>query len=82
MTTPETKNIKTLSGTVVSDKMQKTVVVKVERFVKHPKYGKYMKSSKKYKAHDENGVFKIGDKVTIRECRPMSKDKHFEVVTA
>lgn len=75
-------NKKTLRGVVVSDKMQKTVVVKVERFVKHPKYGKYFKISKKYKAHDETGANKVGDKVIIRECRPLSKDKHFEVVAA
>lgn len=73
------KNKKTLTGTVVSDKMQKTIVVDVTRYVKHPKYGKYMKISKKYKAHDENNTAKIGDKVTIVECRPRSKDKHFEL---
>ncbi len=72
------KIIKTLQGVVVSDKMQKTVVVKVDRFEKHPKYGKYLKISKKYKAHDEAG-HKVGDVVTIVECRPMSKDKHFIV---
>ena len=82
MTKTETVNKKVLTGVVVSDKMQKTVVVRVERFVKHPKYGKYQKSSKKYKAHNENSDVKVGDKVTIRECRPMSKDKHFEVVDA
>ncbi len=82
MTKTETVNKKVLTGVVVSDKMQKTVVVRVERFVKHPKYGKYQKSSKKYKAHNENSEVKVGDKVTIRECRPLSKDKHFEVVTA
>jgi small subunit ribosomal protein S17 len=81
MTKTETVNKKVLTGVVVSDKMQKTVVVQVERFVKHPKYGKYQKSSKKYKAHNENNDVKVGDTVTIRECRPMSKDKHFEVVT-
>lgn len=80
MTHTETTNSKTLTGTVVSDKMQKTVVVNVQRYVKHPKYGKYMKISKKYKAHDEAGAYKVGDKVTIRECRPLSKDKHFTVV--
>ena len=74
-------NTKTLQGTVVSDKMQKTVVVRVERFVKDPKYGKYLKSSKKYKAHNEDTNVKVGDKVTIRACRPLSKDKHFEVIT-
>jgi len=75
------KNRKTLRGTVVSDKMDKTVVVLVERFVKHPKYGKYFKKSKKYKAHDAANACKEGDVVTISECRPLSKDKHFEVVT-
>lgn len=68
---------KTLKGTVVSDKMNKTVVVKVDDFKKHPRYGRYYKSSKKYKAHDENGEFHVGDKVLIKETRPMSKDKHF-----
>ncbi|MBI2120560.1 MAG: 30S ribosomal protein S17 [Parcubacteria group bacterium] len=71
---------KTLKGIVVSDKMQKTVVVEVNRFVKHPKYGKYMKQSKKYKAHDESNTYKIGDKVSIEETRPISKDKSFKVV--
>ncbi len=77
----ETKNKKTLQGVVVSDKMQKTLVVQVERYVKDPKYGKYMKISKKYKAHNENSEIKVGDKVTIQECRPLSKDKHFTVIT-
>lgn len=71
---------KTFEGVVVSDKMQKTVVVAVKRFVKHPKYGKFLSRTKKYKAHDENGTFKVGDKVTIQEGRPMSKDKRFTVV--
>jgi len=73
-------NSKTLKGTIVSDKMAKTVVVEVKRFIKHPKYGKYFNVSKKYKAHDEVGRAKMGDEVTIRECRPLSKDKHFEVI--
>ena len=68
-----------IQGVVVSDKMEKTVTVLTNRFVKHPKYGKYMKVSKKYKAHDENNTFKIGDNVTIEECRPLSKDKSFRV---
>lgn len=76
-----TVNPKTLQGVVVSDKMQKTLVVNVQRFVKHPKYGKYQKVSKKYKAHYEGGEIKVGDTVTIVECRPRSKDKHFEVIT-
>lgn len=70
----------TLSGIVVSDKMNKTVVVSVSRFVKHPKYGKYYKINKKYKAHDEENKYKIGDKVEITETRPISKDKKFKVV--
>lgn len=76
----ENKNSKILKGTVVSDKMAKTVVVEVERFIKHPKYGKYFKRSKTYKAHDPEKKSKVGDVVEIRECRPLSKDKHFEVI--
>ena len=73
---------KTLRGVVVSDKMDKTVVVKVDRYVKHPKYGKYYTISKKYKAHDENNVHKVGDKVMIVESRPLSKDKRFIILEA
>ena len=62
-----------LQGVVVSDKMDKTVVVQVERRVMHPVYKKYIKSSKKYHAHDENNACKIGDVVRIQECRPISK---------
>ncbi|MDO8603962.1 MAG: 30S ribosomal protein S17 [bacterium] len=75
------KTRKQLTGTVVSDKMTKTVTVLVNRFVKHPKYGKFMNISKKYKAHDEAGAYKEGDKVTIEECRPISKDKSFRVIS-
>ena len=71
----------TLQGVVVKAAMQKTVVVKVTRLVKHPKYQKYLTVSKKYKVHDENGVAKVGDKVTIVETKPISKDKHFTLVT-
>ncbi len=71
---------KTIKGVVVSDKMSKTAVVSVTRFVKHPKYGKYFKITKKYKAHDEENRAKVGDKVEIVETRPRSKDKHFEIV--
>jgi len=69
-----------LKGVVVSDKMDKTVVVTVSRFVKHPLYGKFYKVSKKYKAHDENNEKKTGDKVEIIETRPISKDKRFKIV--
>ena len=67
-------------GVVVSDKMDKTIVVSVSRFVKHPLYGKFYKVSKKYKAHDEDNKFKIGDSVEIVETRPISKDKRFKVI--
>jgi small subunit ribosomal protein S17 len=72
---------KTLKGTIVSDKMNKTVVVNVEHLKKHPRYGRYYKSSKKYKAHDERGEFHVGDKVLIKETKPISKDKYFKVVS-
>ena len=70
-----------LSGTVVSDKMDKTIPVLVERRVAHPVYKKFIKKSKKYAAHDEANACKIGDTVRIRECRPLSKNKRFEVIT-
>ncbi len=69
-----------LKGVVVSDKMNKTVVVSVSNFIKHPKYGKYYKVSNKYKAHDEDNTCKVGDNVEIVETRPISKDKKFKVV--
>ncbi len=69
-----------LQGEVVSDKSDKTVVVRVERTYKHPLYKKYIKKDKKYSAHDENNKFKTGDFVQIRECAPKSKTKTFEVV--
>ncbi len=70
-------NPKVLSGVVVSDKMKDTIVVKVERFVKNAKYQKFVKISKRYKAHDAGNTKKVGEKVKIVECRPLSKDKHF-----
>lgn len=79
MTDKTTKN-KILKGVVVSDKMDKTVVVSVTRFVKHPKYKKYVKITKKFKAHDEDNSSKVGAQVSIKETRPMSKDKRFVVV--
>ncbi|PIQ91844.1 MAG: 30S ribosomal protein S17 [Parcubacteria group bacterium CG11_big_fil_rev_8_21_14_0_20_39_14] len=71
---------KRLQGAVVSDKMQKTVVVKVERIKIHPKYKKRFKVHKKYKAHDEKGEYHMGDKVVIEESRPISKDKRWRVI--
>jgi small subunit ribosomal protein S17 len=69
-----------LQGVVVSDKGEKTVVVLVERRVMHPIYKKFIKRSKKYMAHDETDAVKTGDNVRIRECRPISKRKHWEVL--
>ncbi len=74
------KLVRTLSGKVVSDKMDKTVVVLIERRVKHPIYGKYVSKSSKLKAHDEKNECKIGDVVTIAEARPLSKTKSWTLV--
>lgn len=68
-----------LQGTVVSDKGDKTVIVKVERRVMHPLYKKFIRRSKRYAAHDAQNRFKVGDVVRIQECRPLSRTKHFEV---
>jgi len=69
-----------LQGVVVSDKQDKTIVVKVERRVRHPLYQKFIKRSKRYSAHDAANVCKVGDVVRIRECAPISKNKSWEVV--
>ena len=79
-TTKEVKKTSTMKGVVVGDKMDKTVVVSVSRFIKHPLYGKFYKVSKKYKAHDEKNEHKTGDTVEIVETRPMSKDKRHKVI--
>ena len=76
----EAKTRRTLTGRVVSDKMQKTVTVLIERRVTHPLYGKVVTRSKRYHAHDENGEFHEGDLVTIEECRPLSRTKAWRVV--
>jgi small subunit ribosomal protein S17 len=71
---------KILSGKIVSAKMKDTVVVLVERFTKHPKYGKFLKRQKKYKVHDEGNKYKEGEVVEIVETRPISKDKRFRIL--
>jgi small subunit ribosomal protein S17 len=71
---------RTLSGKVVSDKMDKTITVMVERRVKHPVYGKILTKSTKIKAHDQSNDGRLGDVVTIAECRPVSKHKAWELV--
>ncbi len=72
---------RTLKGMVVSDRMQKTVVVAVSRLIKHPKYKKYYKVTKRYKAHDEKDEYHTGDKVVIQETRPLSCDKRWRVLS-
>lgn len=71
---------KTLIGLVASDKMQKTIVVEVTRRIRHPIYHKYVQSRSRYKAHDERNDCKVGDRVLIEECRPMSADKRWRLV--
>lgn len=71
---------KIFSGTVVSDKMKDTIVVSVERYDKHPKYGKFINKRKKFKVHDAGNTTKVGDKVQIVETRPISKDKSFKLL--
>ncbi|TMN90784.1 30S ribosomal protein S17 [Pseudoalteromonas phenolica] len=72
--------IRTLQGRVVSDKMDKSIVVAIERQVKHPIYGKFIKRTTKLQAHDESNTAKAGDVVTIRECAPISKNKSWTLV--
>ena len=69
-----------LEGDVVSDKMDKTVTVLIERRFMHPMYKKYVRRTDKYAAHDENNAYKVGDRVQIQECRPVSKRKTWEVI--
>ena len=76
----DSKPLRTLTGEVVSDKMEKSAVVLVERRVRHPLYGKYIRRSTKLHIHDENNECRQGDKVTIQECRPMSKTKTWKLV--
>jgi len=79
--TTESKG-KVLKGTVVASKMQDTCTVAVERYVMHPKYKKFMRRTKKFLVHDKGNQAKVGDKVEIKETRPISKRKHFELVKA
>ena len=77
---PEAKGARTLTGRVVSDKMHKTIAVEIERLVKHPSYGKYIRRTTKLLAHDENGTSKEGDVVIIAPCRPMSRRKSWRLL--
>lgn len=77
----EQKVERTLTGRVISNKMDKTATVMIERRVRHPLYGKYIRRSTKYHVHDENNECQEGDIVTIRECRPLSKTKTFRLVS-
>jgi small subunit ribosomal protein S17 len=75
----EKKQVRSLQGRVISDKMRKTVTVLVERRVQHPLYGKVIRRSQKYHAHDERNEYKLGDVVLIEECKPISKTKSWKV---
>ena len=75
------EKLRTVTGRVISDKMDKTITVKVERLVKSPIYGKYVKRSTKYLVHDEENSAKEGDVVTITSCRPLSKNKTYKLVS-
>jgi len=76
----ENKAVSVLTGRVVSDKMDKTITVSIERKIQHALYGKFIKRSTKLQAHDENNQCSIGDLVTIKQCRPLSKSKRFQLV--
>jgi small subunit ribosomal protein S17 len=78
---PEAKGERTLTGRVVSNKMQKTIAVEIERLVRHPTYGKFIRRTTKLLAHDEKGESKEGDTVTIAPCRPLSRRKSWRLVT-
>ncbi len=78
--TEENKTRRTIVGRVVSDKMDKTVSVAIERLIKHPVYGKYIRRTTKVLAHDASNECKLGDRVAISECRPISKNKSWAVV--
>jgi len=78
--TEKERKLRTITGKVVSNKMEKTITVLVERMVKHPIYGKYIKRSTKLMAHDENNSCQEGDVVAITSCRPLSKNKSFKLV--
>ena len=80
MSEQKQENERTVTGRVISDKMNKTITVLVERRVKHPVYGKFVRKSTKLHAHDENNECKEGDLVTIAECRPISKSKAWRLV--
>jgi small subunit ribosomal protein S17 len=76
----EARGQRTLTGRVVSDKMQKTIAVEIERLIRHPTYGKYVRRTTKLLAHDENGESHVGDLVTIAPCRPLSRRKSWRLV--
>jgi small subunit ribosomal protein S17 len=79
-TATETKTLRTLTGRVVSNKMNNTIAVEISRLVKHPRYGKYIRRTTKLLAHDETNESRQGDTVTIAECRPLSRNKSWRLV--
>lgn len=81
MTETVNKTLRTLTGRVVSNKMNKTIAVEIERLVKHPRYGKYIRRTTKLLAHDETNESREGDTVTIAACRPLSRNKSWRLVS-
>ena len=81
MTETVNKTLRTLTGRVVSNKMNKTIAVEIERLVKHPRYGKYIRRTTKLLAHDEANESREGDTVTIAECRPLARSKNWRLVS-
>lgn len=81
MSTNTEKSLRTLTGRVVSNKMNKTIAVEIERLVKHPRYGKYIRRTTKLLAHDESNESREGDTVQIAECRPLSRNKSWRLVS-
>lgn len=80
-TAPAAKSLRTVTGRVVSNKMNKTIAVEIERLVKHPRYGKFIRRTTKLLAHDENNDSRAGDTVEIAECRPLSRHKSWRLVS-
>jgi small subunit ribosomal protein S17 len=81
MTAQQDKKARVMQGTIVSNSMQDSIVVKIDRFIKHPKYKKYIRKSTKVMAHDAENVGQLGDTVSIQECKPISKNKSWNLIS-
>jgi len=81
MTANQDKKARVMQGTVVSNGMQDSIVVKIDRFIKHPKYKKYIRKSTKVMAHDAENIAQVGDTVSVQECKPISKNKSWNLIS-